>query len=66
MAIIICLAICVVDGLALLWYLRWENRRRDRMEIETEPADEKHADIEPSSGLVDITDFENKRFRYVY
>jgi hypothetical protein len=36
------------------------------MEIETESAGEKHADTEPSSGLVDITDFENKGFRYVY
>ncbi|KAJ5832418.1 hypothetical protein N7474_000729 [Penicillium riverlandense] len=45
---------------------KYQNRRRDRMEIETESPGEKHADIEPNSGLADITDFENLRFRYVY
>ncbi|KAJ5160411.1 uncharacterized protein N7482_007415 [Penicillium canariense] len=67
LAIIICLVICVVDGLALLFYLRWENTRRDKTAVVAEPSDsqEKHGEVTPQE-LVDTTDLKNPKFRYVY
>jgi ACS family allantoate permease-like MFS transporter len=67
LAIIICLVICVVDGLVLLIYLRWENKRRDRNGFVAELVveQEKHA-VAGQTELVDTTDLKNRQFRYVY
>jgi len=46
----------VVAVLVLLWYYRWENKRRDRVHVEH------RADIEFS----DLTDRENLELRYKY
>ncbi|KAJ5698514.1 hypothetical protein N7462_000519 [Penicillium macrosclerotiorum] len=67
LAIIVCLVICVVDGLVLFFYLRWENGRRDRQGLNDESASpEKHTGGAPSTELLDTTDLKNMRFRYVY
>lgn len=67
LAIIICLVICVVDGFALLLYLRWENKRRDKkcLVAELVVEQEKHA-VAGQTELVDTTDLKNRQFRYVY
>lgn len=67
MAIIICLVVCVIETLVLFFYLRWENRRRDR-EMAAVPAEAHDKDVSPGSPgeLVDITDLKNRQFRYVY
>ncbi|GLI73375.1 hypothetical protein PoHVEF18_001592 [Penicillium ochrochloron] len=67
LAIIICLVICVIVGLALLFYLRWENSRRDKMSVGAVAT----ANQEKYSGatqreLIDTTDLKNMEFRYVY
>ncbi|KAF7174979.1 hypothetical protein CNMCM7691_005447 [Aspergillus felis] len=58
-AVIVCLVVVVVMALVLGVYLRWENRRRDRVAGPVEDADK-------PTELVDITDLTNMRFRYVY
>ncbi|KAF7165443.1 hypothetical protein CNMCM6106_001601 [Aspergillus hiratsukae] len=58
-AIIVCFVVVVVVTLVLGAYLRWENRRRDRLAGPVEDAEE-------STELVDITDLTNMQFRYVY
>ncbi|KAJ5098930.1 hypothetical protein N7532_005931, partial [Penicillium argentinense] len=67
LAIIICLAINVADSAALLYYLRWENMRRDRKEGVSEPdeSQEKQGVTGPRE-LSDSTDLKNDKFRYVY
>ncbi|KAJ5691297.1 hypothetical protein N7488_012032 [Penicillium malachiteum] len=68
LAIIICLVICVVDCFALMFYLKWENNRRDKMDIPYEtPASEKHPSVvQTEFQLENVTDRKNLRFRYVY
>ncbi|KAF4217564.1 hypothetical protein CNMCM5878_006059 [Aspergillus fumigatiaffinis] len=58
-AVIVCFVVVVVVALVLRVYLRWENRRRDRVAGPVEN-DEKPTE------LVDITDLANMQFRYVY
>ncbi|KAF4158451.1 hypothetical protein CNMCM6936_002509 [Aspergillus lentulus] len=58
-AVIVCFVVVVVVALALGLYLRWENRRRDRVAGPVEDA------AKPTE-LVDITDLANMQFRYVY
>jgi septation ring formation regulator EzrA len=58
-AVIVCFVVVVVVALVLGAYLRWENRRRDRV---TGPVE----DAEKPTELVDITDLTNTQFRYVY
>jgi septation ring formation regulator EzrA len=58
-AVIVCFVVVVVVALVLGAYLRWENRRRDRV---TGPVE----DAEKPTELVDITDLTNMQFRYVY
>lgn len=58
-AVIVCFVVVVVVALALGVYLRWENRRRDRVAGPVEDA------AKPTE-LVDITDLANMQFRYVY
>lgn len=58
-AVIACFVVVVVVALGLGVYLRWENRRRDRL---AGPVD----DAEKPRELVDITDLTNMQFRYVY
>ncbi|KAF9891356.1 hypothetical protein FE257_004212 [Aspergillus nanangensis] len=58
LAIIICLVVVVVDVIALLFYLRWENSKRDRGTGTGEQLGQ--------GGLADITDLRNREFRYVY
>lgn len=68
LAIIICLVICVVDGFALMFYLRWENKRRDKRRVEAEPvtSQEKFIGVGTQRELLDTTDLKNVQFRYVY
>ncbi|EPS32161.1 hypothetical protein PDE_07121 [Penicillium oxalicum 114-2] len=69
LAIIICLAICVATALALFFYLRWENARRDKLGSAVLPG---AAEMSEKGGagvvqdLVDTTDLKNMNFRYVY
>ncbi|KAJ5985217.1 hypothetical protein N7499_008505 [Penicillium canescens] len=66
LAIIICLVICVLDCLLLLFHLRWTNSQRDKklvVEVESQPH-EKNA--QPGAQLLDTTDLKNQSFRYVY
>jgi uncharacterized iron-regulated membrane protein len=67
MAIIICLVICVIVGLALLFYLRWENRRRDKKSVGAVATgnEEKYGGATQRE-LMDTTDLKNVEFRYVY
>ncbi|KAJ6123896.1 hypothetical protein N7471_011213 [Penicillium samsonianum] len=67
LAIIICLIVCVVDGFALLFYLRWTNIRRDEQRVVGTVSEnqEKH-DVAPQTQLLDTTDLKNKGFRYVF
>ncbi|KAG2026085.1 hypothetical protein GB937_002231 [Aspergillus fischeri] len=58
-AVIVCFVVVVVVALVLGVYLRWENRRRDRVAGPVE-------DDEKPTELVDITDLANMQFRYVY
>ncbi|GIJ90024.1 hypothetical protein Asppvi_008972 [Aspergillus pseudoviridinutans] len=58
-AVIVCFVVVVVVALLLGVYLRWENRRRDRVAGPVE-------DAEKPTELVDITDLRNMQFRYVY
>ncbi|GFF35947.1 uncharacterized transporter C417.10 [Aspergillus udagawae] len=58
-AVIVCFVVVVVVALVLGAYLRWENRRRDRVAGPVE-------DAEKPTELVDITDLTNMQFRYVY
>ncbi|KAF7719350.1 Uncharacterized protein PECH_006366 [Penicillium ucsense] len=39
LAIIVCLVICLITALALFFYLRWENARRDRLSMTVRPAE---------------------------
>ncbi|OKP12162.1 hypothetical protein PENSUB_2322 [Penicillium subrubescens] len=67
MAIIICLVICVIVGLALLFYLRWENGRRDKKSVGAVATgnEEKYGGATQRE-LMDTTDLKNVEFRYVY
>ncbi|CAI7591077.1 unnamed protein product [Penicillium glandicola] len=67
LAIIICLVVCVIDGFALLFYLRWTNIRRDKQHImgTISEGQEKHG-VAPQTQLLDTTDLKNKEFRYVF
>ncbi|KAJ5370371.1 uncharacterized protein N7496_006463 [Penicillium cataractarum] len=67
LAIIICLVICVILGLALFFYLRWENSRRDKMTMTAEASENQEKNgVLAQMELVDTTDLKNMRFRYVY
>lgn len=59
LAMIICLIIASIDILALGALLYWENKRRDRKAAQS-GSEERHTELE------DITDFQNKEFRYVF
>ncbi|KAJ5243150.1 uncharacterized protein N7469_001477 [Penicillium citrinum] len=67
LAIIVCLSVNVLDSGALLYYLRRENSRRDRMcrSSSSNDAPEKHANNSQTE-LLDVTDLHNKQFRYAY
>ncbi|KAJ5767003.1 uncharacterized protein N7511_004619 [Penicillium nucicola] len=68
LAIIICLVICVLDCFLLLFYLQWTNSQRDKkamLDVGSQPQ-EKDVVRQPGSQLLDITDFKNQSFRYVY
>ncbi|KAJ5599349.1 hypothetical protein N7450_000416 [Penicillium hetheringtonii] len=67
LAIIVCLSVNVLDSGALLYYLRRENSRRDRMcrSSSSNNAPEKHANNSQTE-LLDVTDLHNKQFRYAY
>lgn len=58
-AVIVCFVVVVVVALVLGVYLRYENRRRERVAGPVEH------DGKPTE-LVDITDLANLQFRYVY
>lgn len=59
-AIIVCCAIALFTAVALLLYYKWENNRRDK-KAEAEGRLGRHEkDIE----FLDLTDHENKEFRY--
>ncbi|KAL4898662.1 major facilitator superfamily domain-containing protein [Aspergillus ambiguus] len=57
-AILVCLVVVVVDVVALGYYLRWENSRRDKKYP--------RGSSETQRQLADTTDLQNKEFRYVY
>lgn len=57
---IICLVVATIDILLLGVLLFWENKRRDRQAARS--GVEERQDTE----LADITDFQNKDFRYVF
>ncbi|KAB8073535.1 allantoate permease [Aspergillus leporis] len=63
LAIIVCLVVVVVDTGFLLGVLRWENRRRDRVD---EGEGEGEGVRGEGRGLEDVTDLKNLSFRYVY
>lgn len=67
LAIIICLSINVIDSGALMFYLRWENARREKSSSISAPdsSPEKHLGISTGE-LSDVTDLKNDKFRYVY
>ncbi|RDW86041.1 uncharacterized protein DSM5745_02683 [Aspergillus mulundensis] len=67
LAMLICFGISLVISLALRFYLIWENRRRDRLglgDAEGENGDEDEAVLD--AAVLDKTDKELLRFRYVY
>ncbi|KAJ5489332.1 hypothetical protein N7539_004222 [Penicillium diatomitis] len=70
LATIVCLAICLITALALFFYLRWENARRDRLSMTGRPAELSAPGDKQETGtsapLVDVTDLKNLDFRYVY
>jgi hypothetical protein len=57
------LVVVVVDTGFLLGVLRWENRRRDRVD---EGEGEGEGVRGEGRGLEDVTDLKNLSFRYVY
>jgi hypothetical protein len=59
--------IAVILGLALFFYLRWENSRRDKMTVTAESSENQEKNgVLAQVELVDTTDLKNMRFRYVY
>ena len=58
----VCLGVVVGDLVVLGGYLRWENRRRDRIGIGIGIG----GGDRDGEGLVDVTDLRNRGFRYVY
>lgn len=67
MAIIICLVVCVIDGFALLFYLRWANARRERNPAaDAVPSSEEKPSVNSQAYMLDTTDLKNSEFRYVY
>lgn len=58
-AVFVCLAVVVVDLVAFVVYLRWENARRDRSGMGMGEGEEREV-------LADVTDLKNPGFRYVY
>ncbi|GLA86598.1 hypothetical protein AtubIFM56815_010867 [Aspergillus tubingensis] len=58
-AVFVCLAVVVVDLVAFVVYLRWENARRDRLGMGMGEGEEREV-------LADVTDLKNPGFRYVY
>jgi hypothetical protein len=57
----------VADCLAILFYLRWTNIRRDKKRtLETLPEHQEKFDSSPGSQLLDVPDLKNKKFRYVF
>jgi hypothetical protein len=66
--LIVTMAAVVVLALALRQLMVWENGNRDREEEAAETTDlpqEGAADVE-NLGFLDLTDIENRKFRYVY
>ncbi|KAF3398026.1 hypothetical protein F1880_006085 [Penicillium rolfsii] len=59
LAIIICFAVSTATILVLRYLLIFENNKRDRMSVPVEQRDEELR-------LADLTDIENKNFRYAY
>lgn len=55
-----------IDMILLLLYYRWENARRDRDHVEEIMEDEHGQDVSTEDAFGGKTDWENKRFRYVY
>lgn len=49
-----------------MFYLRWENSRRDKMSAGVGPSENQEKDIGVPGELVDTTDLKNMQFRYVY
>ncbi|CAI7634529.1 unnamed protein product [Penicillium bialowiezense] len=67
LAIIICLVVCVIDGFALLFYLRWANARRERNPAaDAVPSSEEKPSVNSQAYMLDTTDLKNSEFRYVY
>lgn len=58
-AVFVCLAVVVVDLVAFVVYLRWENARRDRSGMGMGEGEKREV-------LADVTDLKNPGFRYVY
>ncbi|KAJ6006318.1 hypothetical protein N7451_004262 [Penicillium sp. IBT 35674x] len=67
LAVIICLVACVVISLIMLFYLRWENGRRDKQGVSGGCATNGTESKPMEQGeLLDITDRQNEKFRYAY
>lgn len=67
LAIIICLVACVAISLIMLFYLRWENSRRDKQGVSGDSAANRTESKPVEQGeLLDITDRQNEKFRYAY
>ncbi|KAK9848265.1 hypothetical protein MYU51_016839 [Penicillium brevicompactum] len=67
LAIIICLVVCVIDGFALLFFLRWTNARREKGRVADTATERGEKQNSASQAhLLDTTDLKNGEFRYVY
>ncbi|KAJ5527699.1 hypothetical protein N7513_011858 [Penicillium frequentans] len=67
LAIIICLVACVAISIIMLFYLRWENSRRDKQGVSGDSATNGTESKPVEQGeLLDITDRQNQKFRYAY
>ncbi|PWY78741.1 pantothenate transporter [Aspergillus eucalypticola CBS 122712] len=66
-AVFVCLAVVVVDLVAFVVYLRWENARRDRLGMGMGMGMGMGiGEGEEREVLADVTDLKNPGFRYVY
>lgn len=54
--------VCLITTLGLL--LRWENKKRDRLQSQSEGGLE-NRDLD-ATAFLDLTDRENMNFRYIY
>lgn len=64
---IVCLVVATTDILLLGVLLYFENKKRDRREVVVGAEDEDRDGNESREGeLLDITDFQNREFRYVF